>query len=138
MINHIIKIYLTCDKLTLISEEIKEKHLSDLLLCSLPGSYDTLITALEGRNEDELTLEFIKSKLIDEYTKHTDKKGSENTNVNSALKVHHQKSKTNKFCRYCHKTSHNIEDCWRLKNKNKERFSPKGNNKNKSYKSYKP
>ena len=125
MINHIANIYQTRDKLISIGEEINDKHLAALLLCSLPGSYDTLITALESRNEEELTPEFIKSELIDEYTKPTDKKDSENTNVNSALRIHHQKPMTNKFRRYCHENSHNIEECWSLKNKNKEKKFPR-------------
>ena len=87
--DHIANIYQTRDKLISSGEEINDKHLSALFLCSLPGSYDTLISALESRNEEELTPEFIKSKLIDEYTKRTEKKDSEYTNVNSALRVHH-------------------------------------------------
>ena len=34
------------------------------LLCSLPDSYSTLVTTLEGRAEDDLTVDYIRGKLI--------------------------------------------------------------------------
>lgn len=67
MINQIVKILETADRLKAIVEEIKDTHLSALLLWSLPPSYYTLITALEARNEAEPNSEFIKGKLTDEY-----------------------------------------------------------------------
>lgn len=39
------------------------------LLLSLPKSYDNLVTALETMNPKELTLEFVKSRLLDENGK---------------------------------------------------------------------
>lgn len=72
VINHITKIMEIVDKLGAIGEVIRDNHISALLLCSLSQSYDTLITALESRQEDELTPSFIKSKLIDEYNRKYD------------------------------------------------------------------
>lgn len=34
---------------------------------ALPHSYDLLVTTLEVQNEEDLTIEFVKNKLIDEY-----------------------------------------------------------------------
>lgn len=54
------------DQLAALGETLKDKMIIALILCSLPESYNTLITALETRNEDELTVELVKSKLLDE------------------------------------------------------------------------
>lgn len=76
MINHIVKILETVDKLRASVEEIKDSHLSALLLCSLSPSYDTLITALEARPENKLTSEFIKDKFTDGIQKRQENSNS--------------------------------------------------------------
>lgn len=50
-------------------EIIQDNRISALLLCSLPQVYDTLIIALESRNEQLSTPTYIKSKLIDEFNR---------------------------------------------------------------------
>ena len=42
------------------------------MLCGLPDECETLITALEARDEDELTLEYVKNKLVDAYKRKKD------------------------------------------------------------------
>ena len=39
-----------------VGEEVSDHQVATLLLCDLPDEYETLITALEARDEDELTL----------------------------------------------------------------------------------
>lgn len=51
MINHIIELLELKYKLSAIGENTTDSHISALLLCSLPSSYDTLITALEARTK---------------------------------------------------------------------------------------
>lgn len=65
MIAHITKILAIVEKLSAIGENITNSHISVLCQCSLPPSYDTLITVLEEKSETELTPIFIKSKLTD-------------------------------------------------------------------------
>ena len=53
-------------------------------------SYETLVTALESRSEEDFTLKLVKSKLIDEFK---GRKGTKNTRENvpsteSAMKAH--------------------------------------------------
>lgn len=80
VIKNITKIMEIVDKLAAIGEVIRDNHISALLLCSLPISYDTLITAFEASKEVELSPSFIQSKLIDEYNRRYDKaESSENT-----------------------------------------------------------
>lgn len=48
-------------------EELSESLNVATLLSSLTRSYDTLITALEAREEGELTLGFVQQKVLAEY-----------------------------------------------------------------------
>ena len=54
-------------KLSALGETLKANLDVTMLLVSLPDSYSTLVTALESRSESDLTLDFVKGKLIDEY-----------------------------------------------------------------------
>jgi hypothetical protein len=46
----------TVERLHGIGEEISDFHVAALLLSGLPDSYETLVTALDARPDDELTL----------------------------------------------------------------------------------
>ena len=65
----IINILELVDKLKSIDENINDAHISAILLCSLPPLYDNLKISLESRPEQELNPKFIRSRLIDEYTR---------------------------------------------------------------------
>ena len=52
------------EKLCGVGEEVSDQQVATLLLCCLPDEYETLITALEARDEDELTLEYVKTSLL--------------------------------------------------------------------------
>jgi hypothetical protein len=67
MEQHVTKMQDLVYKLTALGEEIKNHLFVAMLLSSLPETYSTLITALESRPDTELTLGFVKGKLIDEY-----------------------------------------------------------------------
>ena len=64
-----------------VGEEVTDQQVATLLLCGLPDEYETLITALEAREEDELTLEYVKNKLVDAYKR---KKDSENDSAEAS------------------------------------------------------
>lgn len=40
------------------------------LLITLPKRYNTLVTAIETMDSDKITLDFVKSRLLDEHQKH--------------------------------------------------------------------
>lgn len=65
-------------------------------------SYATLITALENHSEKELSVEYIKIKLIKEY-----KRREQNRNISvmhtHAFKGKERARKINKFCTNCHR-----------------------------------
>ncbi|GBN19276.1 Copia protein [Araneus ventricosus] len=78
MNEHIAQMLELIDKLKAVGEEIKDGHIAALLLVSVPKSYDTLITALEARPENELTPELIKNKLTDEYNRRKEQDSDRN------------------------------------------------------------
>lgn len=102
-----------------IGEEIKEFHVAALLLGGLPESYEILVTALHARPDNELTLEYVKGKLVDEYKRKMENSdNSPNTSDQSALKIN-DKSKFNEnrktgeepTCFVCKSTGHFKKNC---------------------------
>lgn len=84
-----------------------------MLLSSLPESYNNLITATESRPEDDLTLEYLKGKLLDEWKRRVENQSEEkalHTGNTSTSPV--EKSKIT--CHYCHMEGHIRRDCKKL------------------------
>lgn len=52
-----------------LGERLSELWLISMLLSSLPTSYDTLITALEVRDEKDLAMTVVGNKLLEDYEK---------------------------------------------------------------------
>lgn len=69
MQEHINEMLETVERLRGIGEDVKDSNITALLLCSLPESYSPLIIALESRPENDLTLDYDKGKLLDEFKK---------------------------------------------------------------------
>lgn len=115
MIKHISNILEIVDKLSAIGYNINDSHTSALFLCSLPPSYNTLITALEARPEYELSLEFIRSKLTDESS--CELEISEQTDkAEKAFKTHNKltnsdNEKDNKCYSHCRRKNHSNKEC---------------------------
>lgn len=108
------------DQLAALGEVLKDKMIIALLLCSLPESYNTLITALETRSEDELTIELVKGKLLDEDRRRRNARGCTDERDDKALKVQSKKftkgtmekqSLKNVTCFFCSKPGHMKKDC---------------------------
>ncbi|UYV81023.1 hypothetical protein LAZ67_19002546 [Cordylochernes scorpioides] len=129
MQQHITTMMELVDKLRTIGETLKDSHITAILLCSLPKSYSNLITMLESRPDDELTLEFTKNKLLDEHTRRVESSKDESTESNALKSLHgassQRREKEKKFCSFCHKPHHSKEECWHYQ---------KRNNSNKEYK----
>lgn len=121
MENHINVMLDIVDQLTSFGETLAENLVVALMLCSLPDSYDTLITALESRADDDLTLELVKGKLIQEHKRRNELQSEANEGeTETALKVQTGKnfkkfSKSNKKCFNCGKVGHIKRDCFLLK-----------------------
>lgn len=112
------------------ADQLDDEWKVGFVLSSLPPSYDTLVTALEVR--EDLTFAIIHSKLISEHLK---RKGVAAANTSSneqqqqlALKVTHQNIK----CFFCKKGSHIKKDCikykeWLKKKQNQNKNGDKVN-----------
>lgn len=64
MSDHLNEITCLANRLIAMGEELKDHWIVAMVLSSLPESYGSLITALESRPEADLTLEFVKGKLV--------------------------------------------------------------------------
>jgi hypothetical protein len=101
-----------------IGEDIPDFHVAALLLSGLPDYYETLVTALDARPDSELTLEYVKGKLVDEFQRKT---GTSATSKSiSALKIVHTSNdmkKEMRECFFCKKTGHLKKECraWKTK-----------------------
>jgi len=122
-----------------VGEEVTDQQVATLLLCGLPDEYETLITALEAREEDELTLEYVKNKLVDAYKRKKDCEAdstelktesamySGNMRPNNHMNNRHNhqnKERETRTCFVCKKPGHLKKDCrvWkaRMEQENKE------------------
>lgn len=79
-----------------------------LILRGLPESFNPLTTALEARNEDELTLDLVKVKLLDEAEKLRKRSGSDEQVLRTGGASASQKSVV---CYHCGKPGHRKRNC---------------------------
>ena len=73
------------DRLQGIGGDIPDFHAAALLLSGLLDSYETLVTALDARPENELTLEYVKGKLVDKYKRKTESASDCKTEANKSV-----------------------------------------------------
>lgn len=104
------------EKLKGIGEELfNYKWIIAFLLNSLPVEYDTLITALETRKDDELTLDLVKSKLIDEWSRKRNNLDNKEIAMKVTTSTSSEYKATASNCEFCHKYGHFKKDCWKFK-----------------------
>lgn len=101
---HITKMLDYYDQLCEIGHVIEDDVFVLILLTSVGDDYDNLITALDCRDEGDLTLDLVKNKLLDEYDRQ--KKNESSNNV--AMKVF---SKSIPSCHFCDKKGHVKKFC---------------------------
>lgn len=82
------------------------------LLLTLPKSYDGLVTALETMDQSKLNVDFVKSRLIDEFNKRKGVVGGKSSNESSAMNV----KNSNIVCFRCGKKGHIKSKCFSKKN----------------------
>lgn len=78
-----------------------------MVLRSLPKAFDALTTALENRSDDDLTMELVRSKLIDE----SDKLYSGGAAEERALKAANANNTEAIVCFFCGKPGHKKRTC---------------------------
>ncbi|KRZ77269.1 Copia protein [Trichinella papuae] len=112
-----------------IGKNIEDEDLVAIMLCSLPDSYSALVTALEGRDEADLTVEYVSGKLLDEYQRRTESCHDQSSNevalntTASNARIQFRASKAtltrsdneSRRCYYCGKTGHIKANCRKFK-----------------------
>lgn len=82
-----------------------------MLLRSLPPSYDGLVTALDSRSDDDISLDVVKSRLVDEFNRHLERKGVP-VNVEKAMRsAEGRSSNETRTCHYCKNVGHLKRNC---------------------------
>lgn len=116
---HIMEMKLLFEKLEAIGEKFSERWLVAMLLSSLPPSFDMLVTALEARKVEELTMKTVEACLIEECERH-----KKDIPTNSVLKSYKPgENKSEKRCHFCKGKGHFKKDCWKFKkSRNKYEF----------------
>lgn len=93
-----------------------------MFLASLPKSYDVLVTTLEGRPEEELTLEYVNGKLLDDWRRRTDGEESGEMAFRTATggKPKFREAKK-RVCHYCQEEGHFTVSCCKVRKLNRRR-----------------
>lgn len=107
MENHLSKIMEHYDELCEIGHIIEEQQFVSIVLTSVGEEYDHLVTALDCRKEDELTLDLVKCKLLDEYDRKMNKENKEESE--SVMKVQGMK-----YCDFCKGAGHLKKSCFKF------------------------
>lgn len=124
MVQHITQGLESVNKLKVMGGDIKYYHVATQRLVPMLKYYDNLITSQEARREIELTPDFIKSILTDEYNHRKgqilERNSLEIYKTNSKLIISHQNNlKANTHRVYCRQHVHDHVNCFYLKNKYK-------------------
>lgn len=116
MAEHLAEITRLANRLSSMGDPLKDYWLVAIMLSSLHDSYDGLITALESRPEADLTIEYVKGKLLDEWRKRVDREtsgGGGEQAFKAGVKQTERKNKE-KVCHYCGKAGHFRRECRKL------------------------
>lgn len=109
MAEHVFALEELFSSLANAGQQLEENLMVAMILRSLPSTYDTLTTALESRSDDDLTLELVKRKLLDEAAKR------QGPGTDSAMKVgQNSRKKKTVVCHYCKKPGHIQKECRQL------------------------
>lgn len=120
---HIGEILEMFHRLASLGENFQEHIIVAVLLSSLPENYDNLIAALEGREEKDLTKNFIVEKLLNEYRRKTNGSSQGNESVMKIAKNEQKGQREKPKCFNCGILGQFSRDCYKPK-RNDQRFKP--------------
>lgn len=95
------------------------------LLLTLPTEYDNLVTALETMDQDKLSLDFVKTRLMDEYNKRTGRSSSGKSSDPGAMSAKTFRKPSELTCYRCEQVGHKKAQCWMNKRDKKGKNAKK-------------
>lgn len=113
--NHVNQLLDMFQKLENLGAMVDDQWKIGMILASLPKSFSTLVTALEARKEEELTLSLVQMKILDEHQRQQECKNDEYETTDQMV---YEIRKEKVFCYFCKKDNHRMENCFRLKQYN--------------------
>ncbi|XP_058446013.1 uncharacterized protein LOC131427106 [Malaya genurostris] len=98
---HLLVIEDLFDRLESAGMELDKDTKVCMLLRSLPTSFDSLVSALDSRPDDDVTLEVVKAKLADEYGRRLerDRRGCNSNSEKAMRTVVKKEARTCHFCK---------------------------------------
>ena len=140
MVEHVNKLKTIAEHLEALDDMVSEKDLVMILISSLPEDFNNLITTLETLQEEKLTWDYVRDRVLTEFERKESSKqqikgpqdalfvgGSQggnrfNRNKEPESKNNYRSDGKNKFkCQYCKESGHFISDCEKLRKKNEEK-----------------
>jgi hypothetical protein len=126
VLDHINHVKALADQLACMEVPLRDEDTVMTLLESLPPSYEYLITALETKTREELTIDYVTARLIHQVSKRKEK---DPRNEDAAMMLRQGKMDTSssrqsrqdtRTCFYCGKPGHILRFCYKAKNKERE------------------
>lgn len=120
--SHLFEVEELFERLHNAGQDLENSLKIAMILRSLPDSYSGLVTALESRPDADLTLQLVKSKLLDEYERRKDRSGGSSSET-KAMKTGVRSSATavsEKTCFFCKKKGHLRRNCRLFQAKQKQ------------------
>lgn len=104
------------DRLDAAGTELDKDTKVCMLLRSLPPSFDGIVAALDSREDDDISLDIVKSKLMDEYHRRLEREGvGTGSKSEKAMQSVNNKSKESRVCHFCKRAGHLRRDCRKFK-----------------------
>lgn len=109
MEKHLVVLDELFERLDNVGQQLDDTLKVAMILRSLPDSFDNLVMALESRADADITLDFVKSKLLDAYQRRVDR-SVDGMVQEKAMKMHTKRDK-DRVCFFCKKPGHVKKFC---------------------------
>lgn len=111
---HLLKIEELFDRLAAAGMSLDEDTKICMLFRSLPESYDTLVTALDCLSDKEISVDLVRSKVLDENQRRAERESGSAPKGEKALRAAGGgKGRGPRLCHYCKKPGHLVANCWK-------------------------